>query len=333
MISTNKFLIKVVPWVLMSLLLFSLPTAVAGTFMKLEPGVSTKTDVDRILGRPTRVIAAGERYDYEKEKTQTRRISVQYYPKNMVVQRIDVYPIDSNTKAQYKSWLGLKQPQKKSKDMDGNLVEYYAAEGIALHCDGPDDTAAVRYFSHFDPAAPTPKKYPPKMIPPLEDRPKDEEYYVKESDKALEEKNWARAKNIITQGLQKYPDYPELLHSYAAYYLKNKNEPLQKRIRESKNSMYRAYKLKPSGEYAAEMGWLHWYFHNDCILALSYYEEAEQKGLAKEKPGLLYWMGNCYEKAGMYTSAKTYYRRFLNTAQGHKMRSEATTALDRLKRY
>jgi tetratricopeptide (TPR) repeat protein len=97
--------------------------------------------------------------------------------------------------------------------------------------------------------------------------------------------------------------------------------------------MFRAYKLSPSGKYAGEMAWLHLQFNKDCTLALSYFEEAERKDYARERPDLFYWMGACYENIGMYNSAKTYYRRFLDTAPGHEKQPEAETALGRLERY
>lgn len=329
----HRFLLKIIQMVLLWFFLFSLQAALAGTFMNLEPGVSTKADVDRVMGKPTKIFSEGERYDYEKKETQTQRISVKYYSKRMVVQRIDIYPLKSNTKTQYKSWFELKEPQKKSFDSDGNLVEYYTAEGIALNYDGPDDTAGVRFFTHFDPASLAQKHYPPKKLPKAPYRQKDAQFYIDESDNALAKRNWNSAKNLIMEGLGKYPNNAELWHSLAAYYIKCKSEPRQKRISEAKNSMFRAYKLNPSGSYAADMGWLHKEFHNDCTLALSYFEEAEQKGYAEERPDLLYWMGTCFEKIGMYASAKTYYHRFLNAAGGHKKQSEAEIALDRLQGY
>ena len=333
MITSHAFLPRTCHWVMVLLLLFSLQTALAGTFMNLEPGVSTKVDVDRVLGRPTRVVVAEERYEYEKKETQTRRIMVTYYPNNKVIEHIDIHPLDSNTKGKYKSWLNLKQPQKKSKDANGNYIEYYMKKGVALYCDGPDDTATVRYFSHFDPASLSPGKTAPAKTPKAENRRKDAQYYIDESDVALEEENWPHAKKLIMEGLRKYPTDAELWHNRAAYYVRCKNEPKSKRRKEAFSSMYRAYKLNPSGKFAGEMAWLHHKINNDCMLALSYYEEAERKGLGIKNPGLFYWMGTCYEKLDMFSSAKTYYHRFLKKARGHEKRSDAKEALARLNRY
>jgi Tfp pilus assembly protein PilF len=300
--------------------------AISGTFKGLEPGTSTKSDADKILGQPYKEVIRNIRYDYAPENSDTQRISITFDSKSRVIESINIHPKQSYSKVQYREWLELKSPEKTEIDATGNLVEYYIKNGIALHFKGPDDTSAVRFFSHFDPAS-----VGRMETPRAKGIQKNEKYYIDESDNALENKNWSHAKNLILEGLDKYPNSAELWHNRAAYYLRSKNEPRQKRISETTNSMFRAYELNPSGQYAAEMGWFHRELRNDCTLALSYFEEAEKKGYAKERPDLLYWMGTCYEKIGMFSSAKTYYSRFLDVAPSHEKRLEAETAIGRLK--
>jgi hypothetical protein len=50
--------------------------AAAGDFEGLTPGISTKTDVDRVLGPPLREVIPGERYEYNPAKHDAVRISI-----------------------------------------------------------------------------------------------------------------------------------------------------------------------------------------------------------------------------------------------------------------
>ena len=124
----------------------------AGSFSGLEPGRSKKSDVDKTLGRPVREILKGERFDYDPKEADTRRISIQFNRSTQLIETIDIYPRESILKAKWKEWLKLTDPRMIWKDPKGNLVEYYADQGIALHYSGPQDSYPVEYFSHFDPA-------------------------------------------------------------------------------------------------------------------------------------------------------------------------------------
>lgn len=79
------------------------------------------------------------------------------------------------------------------------------------------------------------------------------------------------------------------------------------------------------------MGWLYRDLHRDCETALSYFEEAERKGYAREKKTLLYWMGECYEKRGYIATAREYYRRFIDVAPENEKAKDARDRLLRLR--
>jgi tetratricopeptide (TPR) repeat protein len=151
-------------------------TAAAGDFAGLTPGVSTKADVDRVLGAPVREVVPGERYEYNPARHDAVRISVKFRRGAGIVETIDLYPQGSYAKAQYRQWFKLEAPDKPVIDERGNLIEYYAGPGIALNYSGPDDTSPVAFFSHFDlrilleerpapaPAAPAPAPAPPAVV-------------------------------------------------------------------------------------------------------------------------------------------------------------------------
>ncbi|MFH1046281.1 MAG: hypothetical protein V1727_04880, partial [Candidatus Omnitrophota bacterium] len=48
--------------------LFFASAVYAGTYLGLEPGVSTKTDAERVLGKPTKEVKKDQSYEYAPEK-------------------------------------------------------------------------------------------------------------------------------------------------------------------------------------------------------------------------------------------------------------------------
>jgi len=125
----------------------------SGTFESLEPGVSTKTDADRMLGPPIREIVAGVRYDYDPSKYSARRISIQFDAQTMKIVKIDLHLEKTYAKSDYRDWFGFGEPSSTRTDDDGNLVETYLPQAISLHYSGPDDSFQVAYFRHFDPGS------------------------------------------------------------------------------------------------------------------------------------------------------------------------------------
>ncbi len=123
----------------------------AGTFAWLKPGVSTKTDVDRVLGAPLHEVLTGTRYDYDPGKYKARRISVAFHPETQVVQTIDLYLAEAYSRANYVEWFELSAADRVAYDAYGNRVEMYAAKAISLHFDGPAEDGQVLFFRHYSP--------------------------------------------------------------------------------------------------------------------------------------------------------------------------------------
>ncbi len=124
--------------------------AFAGEFEGLKPGVSRKADADRILNAPTRELIPGERYDYDPAKHKARRISIRFARPTQIIESIDLYLQMDYGKSYYQEWFKLNQPDRKEYDQNGNLIEYYASAGLALHYGGPDDKSPVEFFSHYN---------------------------------------------------------------------------------------------------------------------------------------------------------------------------------------
>jgi len=123
----------------------------SGIYKGLEPGLSKKSDADKILGRPVREIVKDEKYEYDPKGTGARQINITFNKQTQVIEGIEFFPERSITKANCQKWLGLKIPTVTQKHSTGNLVEYYADEGISLLYSGPQDTYPIEIVANFNP--------------------------------------------------------------------------------------------------------------------------------------------------------------------------------------
>ena len=288
--------------------------ASAGTFRGLEPGVSTKSDVDAKLGKPIKAAVKGDRYEYDPGEPDTSRISMTFSGENQVIETIDIYSKEPYLKSHYKEWFQLGNPDRSAHDPLGNLVESYASAGIMLHFSGPSDASPVVCFSHYDTDAGTRGA-------------KAEDVRVDEINKAIKAADFDRAKRLLEEAFQAFPDSPALWVTRAWYYLKANTEPAEIRPAEIQKSMERAYRMEPSGKHAADLGWVYVEVFKDCARALPYFEEAVQKGHAEKDPALHYWIGRCYEETGQHGRAGACYGRFLEAAPNHEYARDAEDRL------
>jgi len=151
--------------------LFFSSFAFGGTWKGLNPGVSKKTDVDRVLGSPIKEVIKGERYDYNPNSQDRSRISIKFSKNTQIIESIDIYLKTQYDKSQYREWFELGEPAKKEMDANGNLVEYYLPQKVSLHYTGANASNPVEFFSHFAPAVlerekvakPSPQKKVPEQ--------------------------------------------------------------------------------------------------------------------------------------------------------------------------
>lgn len=130
----------------------------AGTYLGLQPGVAQKKETDRILGAPVKEVEAGRRYDYAGQKHDLKQISVVFNQESGKIEAIYLYFQQNYRKSQLKEWLKLDSLARTGLDAEGNLIEYYIPEGIALYFSGPQDSSEVKFLSHFDTAVLQEKK-------------------------------------------------------------------------------------------------------------------------------------------------------------------------------
>ena len=314
--------------ILLLLCLAAVGPVLAGTFKGLQPGVSKKSDADATLGKPTKEVVKGERYDYDPGNPDTQRISILYNKATQTVEAIDTYPQGSFTKTQFKEWLSLTALAKSTKDKDGRLVEYYLSEGIALHFAGSDDSHPIKFFSHLD-ASVLSKKDDPKPAK-KKTQGKTEGDYRERAEAASKAKDWETLKQAVDEGLTLYPNNAALWHERAVYYFNSNAEPKDVRNREVMNSAKRAYDLDPSKKHALDLAWVYLEVNKDYYSALRLFEDWERE-YAPENPTLFYWMARCYEETGARSKARSYYERFLGTSPQGPKAADARQRLDHLK--
>lgn len=124
----------------------------AGTYSGLVPGSSTKFDADKVLGAPIKEVIRVQRYDYNPEDHDASRLSLTFNARTQVIETITLYFKQSYTAPQVKQWFELSEVPQKEIDDDGNLIEYYLSDGIALFYEGPDTESDVTMLSFFDAA-------------------------------------------------------------------------------------------------------------------------------------------------------------------------------------
>ena len=134
-------------------LVFFVSAAYADTYMDLRPGVSTKKDAERVLGKPTKEVIKGLRYDYSPEGHDAARLSLTFQGDPQIIETIEIHFLEPYSKDQLRKMLNLGQTMQTRADHDGNLSEFYLDSGIGLHYDGSHDASPVKYFTHFDPSS------------------------------------------------------------------------------------------------------------------------------------------------------------------------------------
>ncbi|MCK5215306.1 MAG: tetratricopeptide repeat protein [Candidatus Omnitrophica bacterium] len=124
----------------------------AASYRGLVPGQSTIEDAEQILGAPVREIQRGRRYDYAPEGHDAKRLSVLYNESTGEIKSISIYVKEAYAREQFVEWLQLEGPAESKRDGEGNLIEEYNGNGIALHFDGIDESEAVKFIRYYQKA-------------------------------------------------------------------------------------------------------------------------------------------------------------------------------------
>jgi len=297
------------------LILSFAPFVYSGTYVGLEPGVSTREDANRILGKPEKEMMEGVRYEYRGQDPDIRLLSVTLDRNTQLIEKIEIYSRKRYFKAQYLRWFDLGKPDKQMVGEDGNLVEYYIDEGISLHYGGPDDSYPVMCLGHFDPLL-------------LNGKP--EAYYERAVFEAFyDQKNFKRLKRVVDEGIERYPESPRLWTFRAKYYFFNDAEPKPEGYYLALSAAKRALELDPANpKNHVNMGWIYQEGFKDYVSAIRHYEKGEPFGTLE--PRLYFYMAKCYEAVGNLEKAISYFQRFLEILPQCTLAPEARQRLERL---
>jgi tetratricopeptide (TPR) repeat protein len=285
----------------------------AGTFEGLEPGVSTRADVDRVLGSPIREVAASVRYDYDPVSYDARRISVEFSRTDGRVAGIDLYLKQQYSRGDYQQWFELGEPAVTTFDDSGNRVESYPNAGISLHFDGPSEADPVRFFRHyhllelaFAEAAVSDGRQ--RESPPMQ---RDEAYYLARAEDAEKRKDWPMLKSVVDEGLSRYPDSACLWNMRGAFFFHDGGGvPPEVRADQTLRSTLRAYDLVEDMDHTMDLAWTYYSMLDDCSSA-NYYFEKYAEEFSRKHPLVFYYMGTCYERMGDLDAAIRLYRQYL----------------------
>lgn len=337
--------------------LFFSSFAFGGTWKGLNPGVSKKTDVDRVLGSPIKEVIKGERYDYNPTSQDTSRVSIKFSKNTQIIESIDIYMKTQYDKSRYKEWFELGEPAKKEMDAKGNFVEYYLPQKISLHYAGANASNPVEFFSHFAPSilekekmaklspqpTPPPSQQIPKSVsPPPQEiskplpppsqqvRVQNRQYYETGAKQAFDYKDFQKLRLILDEGLTHYPN-SAMLWSYegAYYYFYKESGPLSFRREKALMASKKALQIEPSGRYYSNLGSVYLGMFQDYSSALDCYEKAQDYVLIN--PSIYYNMARCYEELKYLHLAVSHYEKFLQAAPNDQYAQDARNRLARLR--
>ena len=112
-------------------------------YRNLQPGRSTRTDVERVLGVMVNQISA-TLAEYGPPSAEVKKIYVQFRAETPTVERIEVLLVRPAARDLLVQQLHLKFPASSSRDSNGRLIEFFGpAECIALTYEGPSTAAGV----------------------------------------------------------------------------------------------------------------------------------------------------------------------------------------------
>ena len=111
--------------------------------MGLDPGASTRAQVEKTLGRPVRQVSP-TLYEYPPGPG-IGKIEVEYRAGSDVADRIELHFLTEVTQAALAKKLNLTSPQSQKRNAQGNLVEYFEVPALALtYATGERDGGVAR---------------------------------------------------------------------------------------------------------------------------------------------------------------------------------------------
>ena len=155
-------------------LLFILAWAVpvlGATYEGLTPGVSTRAEADKALGKPVQITSGGRTLVYDPAGHDLKALSVRLKDDKKTIDVIKLTFLKPYAAAMVRKWVSLEEPDKTDTDRLGRRTETYVGKGIILHFDGASPDASVASLSHIEkPAAaakhPVATKPAPVHVPP-----------------------------------------------------------------------------------------------------------------------------------------------------------------------
>jgi tetratricopeptide (TPR) repeat protein len=122
--------------------------------------------------------------------------------------------------------------------------------------------------------------------------------YIKTGNQLWKDDNLWDLRTLIDNGLQRFPDNPDLWDLEGAYYLKELDK------KKCLAALMRALKISPTALRNLNIAWYYYKLAKEHESALIYFNKA--KALASKHPQIYYYMADCYSKTGDKKSAEKY---------------------------
>ena len=123
-------------------------SAISGTYKTLVPGVSSRIDVENILGKPVKEIRQGQYYEYLSVGHDLKSLLVKFDEKGVVCS-IQLKFLKTYSQPQVKKWFNLDKPDKSEMDFHGFRNDTYLNKGLILHFEGSGEDGNVAGLSHI----------------------------------------------------------------------------------------------------------------------------------------------------------------------------------------
>lgn len=117
------------------------------SFKELQPGRSTRAEVEKVLGPPLNEVSP-TLLEYKSDK-ESEKIFVQYRRDSSVVERIEAVYLEAIDRSAVERSLNLRQPSASQTNARGKLEEYFPTADVVLTYAGAEITGGVSRVGYY----------------------------------------------------------------------------------------------------------------------------------------------------------------------------------------
>ena len=269
--------------------------AFAGEYEGLTPGISTKSDADKVFGAPIRQGPSARQYDYSPDGHDLAGLSIRVQ-ENGVIDRIHLIFQDAYAVDQIKEWFDLPAEPTGVETVNGQRVEFYERPGIKIVFAGQAPSGRVIQLTHVGTASAAAPARPAGIS--ADACPAAAEQFAQEADPFIGRDQYAQAIGPLKKAATCDPEKTIYARMLAYAYWKTgdlKNAIATARQVVETTEDYIAYSI---------LGNAYWQ-EQDCRSAIPYLEKATRYNEDQGRLDHLEFLGVCYYNEGRLNEALT----------------------------